>query len=213
MTGKDLLNNFLFEGVKAPPSGGGLALFDIDDTLLTAQNIFIYRKNPDKTETKLSPDEFAKEDTANKEYDFREFRDPKKIEDSITTGKPIWKNLRIMDSYVNAGWDLGILTARALEDVIHSALQKWLMFRDPNGKLKPIADKLHRNLVHAVSDTAKRYEGADSFEKKANVIKSLSKKYSKIVFIDDDQKNVTAVRVMAEKNNLKDKVVVIQAWK
>lgn len=207
-------DDFLCEGIKSPPSGGGLALFDIDDTLLTAQNIFIYRKNPDGTETKLTPDEFAKEeDAANKKYDFREFRDPRTIENSITTGKPIIKNLRIMDAYIKAGWDVGILTARALEDVIHSALQKWLMFRNDKGELQPIRDKLQRNLVHAVSDESRRYEGANSFEKKANVILGLSKKYAKIVMVDDDIKNIIAVKAMINQHNLKDKVSVVQAWK
>lgn len=213
MTGKEVLNNFLFEAIKAPPEGGGIALFDLDDSLVLAQNIFIYRKNEDGAETKLTPDEFAKDtDKEKKKYDFREFRDPKKIHDSITAGKPIWKNLRIFDAYVNAGWDVGILTARALEDVIYSALQKWLMFRDKSGNLNPIKDKLSRNLVFAVSDDIKKYEGINSFEKKANVILTLSKKYSKIIMLDDDRANLEAIKKMAKNNGIEKKIVLIPAW-
>ena len=205
--------NIVLESFIAESVGKSLLLLDIDDTLLTASGIHIYRKLPtDKKEVPLTPDEYAKEivtaDTK-KHYDYREFDDPKKIEASITKGTPIWKNLALMDSHIKRGWEIGILTARGFEDVIFSAMQKWLMFKNDAG-LNPIGKKLTRSLVKAVNDRAKMYPGATDFEKKANVIRKLSKKYDKIKFLDDDPKNIQAVQKLAKDENIKVLAVTAQ---
>ena len=61
----------------------GILLLDIDDTLLKAQNIFIWRKLPtDKEEVKLTPDQYSKESVTAEtkpHYDYREFRDAVKV--------------------------------------------------------------------------------------------------------------------------------------
>lgn len=192
-------------------NGKNLILLDIDDTLLTANNIYIYRKLPtDKKEVKLTPDQYAKEkvtDETKKYYDYREFRDPKTVEKSITSGTPILPNLKLMDNYINKGWEVGILTARGMEEVIYRALNKWLMFKKDN-KLIPIEKILARNLVHAINDRSKMYKGLTDFEKKANVIKKLSKRYKKIIFIDDDDKNLNAIKAMIKNEKIKNVEVV-----
>ena len=171
-----------------------LLLLDIDDTLLQAQNIFIIRKLPtDKKEVKLTPAQYAKENVTpenKKYYDYREFRDPIKVANSISSGLPIVSNLKIMDSHIKHGWDLGVLTARGMEDVVAKALQKWLKFRDDGGNLIPIGKLLPRERIFAVNTENKTYEGKTDAEKKRNVMQKLKGQYFRVKLLDDDLKTV-----------------------
>ena len=192
---------FLYE-----EKGESLLLLDIDDTLVKAKNIFIYRRLPtDKGEVKLTPDEYANDPYAkvadNKQYyDYREFRNADKIARSIKTGLPIVKNLKIMDEYIKKGWKIGILTARGMEEVVFKAMKAWLMFRNTKGNLHEIGDRLVRNLVKAINDDDKHYPGSTDFEKKANVLKQLAKQYDRIVLVDDDPKNINAAKELKLQN-------------
>lgn len=168
-----------------------LLLLDVDDTIVKAKNIYIYKKTKNG-EVKLTPDEYAEENVEDQGlYDFREFRNAEKLSQSIKTGDPIIPVLNFMDRMIGKGYDVGILTARAQEDVIRNTLQSWLMYKKRD-KLRNIGNKL--KAVFAINDQIKKYEGATIFDKKANVIKNLSKQYDKIIFIDDDKKNVEAVK-------------------
>ena len=183
--------------------GENLLLLDVDYTLVIPDNIFIIRKNDDGTETKLNPEEYAKEPVTEKnhgQYDFREFRDPERVYNSIKTGIPLIPNLKIVDEYIKNGWKIGILTARGMEDVVFHALKDWLQFRDRTGNLQNVGDKLVRDLVHAVNDDSKHYAGKTDFEKKANVVKKLASEYDRIVLLDDDEKNLNAVRLLGLRN-------------
>jgi len=196
----DLLNEtFITE-----ERGESLLLLDVDDTLLKANNIFIYRKLPsDKKEVKLTPEQYSKEKVTSetkKYYDYRDFRNADKVARSITTGIPIVSNLKIMDNYINNGWKIGILTARGMEDLIFKSLKQWLKFKNKKGKLEDIGNRLIRDLVSAIGDDTKHYQGKTDFDKKANVIKRLAKQYDRIVFVDDDKKNIEAVKNLGLKN-------------
>jgi|ETNvirenome_6_85_1030632.scaffolds.fasta_scaffold00321_37 2-hydroxy-3-keto-5-methylthiopentenyl-1-phosphate phosphatase len=204
----ELLNeNFLLE----KQVGNSLLLLDIDDTLLTAQNIFIYRKlSTDKAEVRLTPEQYAKDPAStvksNKQYyDYREFRNADKVAQSIKTGLPIVPNLKEMDRYIQRGWKIGILTARGMEDVIAKTMQEWLKIRNKKGELVDV--DLPRRLVNAINDDNKHYPGATDFEKKTNVIKKLSKKFNQIIFVDDDIKNVKAVKNMVKEEGIKNVMV------
>ena len=196
------VSEMLLESYIPEAKGESLLLLDVDDTIVTAKNIFIYRKLPnDKTEVKLTPEEFAKEKITaenNKFYDFRDFNDANSLARSIKTGLPIVSNLKIMDSYIRNGWKIGILTARGMEDVMYNTLKSWLKFRDRKGELKDI--KLVRDLVFAMSDDEKKYPGSTSFDKKANVIKNLANSYDRIVFVDDDIQNLEKVKSLGLQN-------------
>jgi len=187
-------------------SENSLLLLDIDDTLLTAQNIFIYRKLPtDKKEVALTPQQYAEDLNSKKAenkqyYDYRDFRNADKVANSIKTGLPIITNLKIMDDYIKRGWKIGILTARGMEDVIFKSMQEFLKYKNKKGDLKKIGDKLVRDLVYAINDDDKHYPGDSDFRRKANVIGKLSKKFNRIIFIDDDLKNVKAVKNLKLKN-------------
>ena len=183
-----------------------LLLLDIDDTLLKAQNIYIYRKLPtDKKEVALTPDQYAKDPNASKKenmkyYNYRDFRNADTVANSIKTGIPIIPNLKEMDNYIKQGWKIGILTARGMEDVVFNSMKAWLKIRNKKGELKDIGNKLIRDLVHAISDDegkgTNRYPGESIFEKKVNVIRKLSKKFNRIIFVDDDLRNVKAVKAL-----------------
>jgi hypothetical protein len=95
-----------------------------------------------------------------------------------------------MDRMVGKGYKIGILTARGMEETIKDTMLSWLMYKK-RGKLRSVGSKLKD--VFAVNDDAKQYKGANSFEKKANVMKELAKKYDKVIFVDDDEKNIKAV--------------------
>jgi acid phosphatase class B len=192
----------------------GIIVFDIDDTLLKANPkvISVYKKEPGKREQKLTTDEFAKDEDAKDPskrswFDYRDFNDPVKVYDSIVSGTPIIKNLRIMDSYIKAGYDFCFLTARSCEDVVKSALDSFLRIKD-NGTLSELGDVFKKSLSHAVNDKIRNYPGATDAEKKANILKELSRKYDRVVFVDDDRKNVKAARDLGLKN-----LKVVQAHK
>lgn len=209
------LQVYIFEKIKSlPNSVKGIIVFDIDDTLLKSnpETIGVYKKEPGKPEKRLTTEDFAKDPdaadpTKKSWFDYREFRDPVKVYNSIISGTPLIKNLRIMDDYIEAGYEFCFLTARACEETIKKALGDFLKVRKPDGALQELGDIFKKTMSHAINDESKTYEGANDAEKKANILKKLCKKYDKVVFVDDDHKNVSAARGL-KIDNLK----VIKAW-
>lgn len=197
---------YLSEEVSGPKNGKGILFLDIDDTLLTAQGMHIYRKLPsDDKEVALTPAQYAEEKVTpetKKYYDYRDFRNADKVAASIKTGLPIVPNLKMMDAHVKNGWKIGILTARGMEDVIFKSIGAFLKFRDVKGNLQQVGDKLVRDLVHAINDDNKKYKGSTDFEKKAKVLKKYAENGYEVKFLDDDPKNIEAVRKLAKDENL-----------
>lgn len=180
----------LFRSVLNEAKRKKLLLLDVDDTIVKPKEIHIYKKTPEG-EVALSPEEFAKETNPDSSvYDFRDFKDAKKISDSISKGQPILKVLKYMDRMIAKGYKIGILTARAHQKAMQDTMTSWLMYRK-KGKLREIGNKLQE--VFAVNDAVMAYRGANSAEKKANVIQDLANVYDTIVFVDDDKKNIEAV--------------------
>ena len=172
----------------------------------------IYKNEPGKSEIRLTTDEFAKDPDAHdpdkkKWFDYRDFRDPIKVYNSIISGTPLIKNLKIMDDYIKAGYDFCFLTARGCEDIIKKAIKDFLKFRDEDGALKELGDSFKETFSHAVNDDIKQYPGKTDAEKKANVLIKLCKEYDRVVFVDDDQKNINTARELNIKN-----LKVIKAW-
>ena len=197
-----------------PNSVKGLIVFDIDDTILKVDpsQISVYKKEPGKQEIALSTDEFAKDPDAGDPdkrswFDYRDFKNPIKVYNSIISGTPLIKNLKIMDEYIKAGYDFCFLSARSCEDTVKKALSDFLLFRDKDGKLKELGNVFKKIFSHAVNDEIKKYPGNTDAEKKANVLIKLCKKYDRVVFVDDDNKNIDAARELNIKN-----LKVIKAW-
>ena len=209
------LSVYIFEKIKdLPKSIKGLIVFDIDDTLLKVDPALmsVYKKEPGKSEIRLTTDEFAKDPDAedpNKRswFDYRDFKDPVKVYNSIISGTPLIKNLKIMDDYIKAGYDFCFLTARGCEETIKKAIGDFLKFRDEDGALKELGDSFKVTFSHAVNDEVKKYPGNNDADKKAKILTKLCKQYDKVVFVDDDKKNVIAARNLNIKN-----LKVIKAW-
>ena len=202
------LQNYIVERIKELPKNiKGLIVFDIDDTLLKADPsvIKIYKTEPGKAEIGLTTDEFAKDPDAQDPskqdwFDYRDFKDPDKIYNSIVSGTPLIKNLKIMDDYINAGYDFCFLTARGCEEAVKDALKDFLKFKDKNGVMSELKNEFKETLSHAVNDEYKKYPGKNVAEKKANVLKHLCEVYNKVVFVDDDKRNIEMIKKLNIKN-------------
>ena len=196
-----------------------LILLDLDDTLVEAAEIFIYKQLPSGEEIALSPSEYADEevediDNLDITYDYRDFENPRKVKRSIKKGQPIVANLEIMDELLKKGYDIGILTARGMEDIIFNTLHEWLMIKDNNGELIPIGDRLKRENVIAVNDSKyTELEKYTDYQKKSIMINKLLDQYDEIIFIDDDNKNIKEMHKLKQAlNNAKaNKLFIMKA--
>ena len=209
------LTTYIFERIKSlPKSIKGLIVFDIDDTILKVDSSLmgVYKNEPGKPEVRLTTDEFAKDSDAGDPskkswFDYRDFQNPIKVYNSIISGTPLIKNLKIMDDYIKAGYDFCFLTARACEETIKKAIKEFLKFRDEDGALKELGNSFKETFSHAINDSEKKYPGKSDAEKKALVLTKLCKEYDRVVFVDDDKKNVSAARNLNIPN-----LKVIKAW-
>jgi hypothetical protein len=193
----------------------GICVCDIDDTLLRAApgELGIWRTTPDGETTRLTTHEYAEDGHKNDpeyDYDFREFRDPEQIRTSIIRGTPILRNLKIVDEYINKGYDFSFLTARSCEDVIKDTLYDFLKYKTKNGSLRSLGSKFKMSLSQAVSDEkyAKVYDGLTTAQAKAHVLDELCEFYDDVVFLDDDLGNVMEAKALG-----RDNLTVIRAHK
>lgn len=208
------LYTYITEAIKSLPKHiKGIIVFDIDDTLLKVDSdkMSVY-KQTENGEIALSTEEYAKDpdavDPKKKHlFDLRDFRDEHKVYNSIVNGIPLLKNLKIMDSYLNAGYEFCFLTARGTEEVVKSALDEFLRHRHPDGSLKKLGNLFRKTMSHAVNDEYKNYPGESDAEKKSNVLMKLCKNYDKVVFVDDDEKNLKFAKELNQRN-----LTIIKAW-
>ena len=167
----------------------GIVVFDIDDTLLTADNSKIgIWKIVNGNRTRLSTTELAADpDSVNPNviYDYSEFRDKKKVYESIVNGKPIKKNINKLVKYYMSGYDICFLTARGLEETVYKSLKIFL--NNHNARVR-----LSKKNCHAVNDETKAYKTITTPERKAEVLIGLKKTYKEVIFIDDDEKNLAS---------------------
>lgn len=185
-----------------PEGKTGILLLDIDDTLLKSdsRDIKIYRKLPtDKVEVPLTSAEYAKEHVTKdtkKYYDYRDFRDPQKVYNSIANGAPLLNNLKVVDAFYNGGYDIGILTARGCADAVRRAVRAFLKVKDSKGNLVPL--RISAANIHCVNDDDYPYPGDTDFQKKQNVLRKYAKQYNYdyVYFIDDDVKNLNALKAL-----------------
>jgi hypothetical protein len=167
---------------------------DIDDTLLTANNIFIYfKKNLSKNKIlKLTPNEYKKYALKypKEHFNFNDFDNPKIINDSILKAEPILHNLEIVKQHIKDGWDLGILTARGEEETIKRIISIWL-----KNHLK-MEFNLKQENIYAVGDRIIKYPGDNDSDKKLRILIKYWKisKYSKIKLIDDNKNTIDLIK-------------------
>ena len=191
----------IVEEIKEVKDGEGCLCVDIDDCILQADSssIGVWKEKPGEKPVRLSSEQYAKDPDAatHKEwFNYKEFRDPEKVYNSIINGTPLLRQLRLLDAHVRANYHIAFLTARGLQDVVDKALRAFLKYKDSNGNLVPIGDKLKSDISAAVNDMkwVEAYPTAGDPEKKAMVLKNLCKKYKKVKFVDDDLKNLQYAR-------------------
>ena len=210
------LKQFIQEAIQHLPNGKtGIVVFDIDDTLIQADkdvvSISKFINGDRKNKISISTEEFAKDPDAKEHkewFDFSDFQNPQKVVQSIIKGTPILKNLRILDAYLNAGYEFCFLTARGCEDAVKYAIQNVIKYRDENGVLNNIDPWFNKDVSAAINDSNKEYKGKTNAEKKSNVLREICSKFDYVVFVDDDNKNVAH----ANELNLKN-LTVIEACK
>lgn len=202
----------ILEEIKAPV-GKGIIVFDIDDTLVKATGVYIYKKDQKGKEiARFTPEQFAKEDTKKERekgfsYDYRDFDNPVKLYNSIIEGEPLIKNLRMLDAHLRSGWDIGFLTARGEEKANKKAILKWLQYRDENGNLAPIPEKRIKYFI-AINDKKRiqelkdRMDTAGDFDAKRIFLGDIKKKYDIVKFVDDDLKNIISAKKTLHKKNV-----------
>ena len=184
-------------------------LFDIDDTLLTAQNIYIKKMLNGKI-TNLTSQQFANENKTGQDaqYSFDEYNCPVKVKNSIINAIPIYANLKLLARYSHSGYDIGLLTARKLEDTVHLAMNEFLTANlNKNYTVR-------RDLVFAIndpkyfkhtnnsndsdsnaSDSNESSSHAKTSNLKLSVLRELIRtRYSDVVLVDDSIDNVLAIR-------------------
>ena len=210
------LNQFIQEAIQhLPYDKTGIVVFDIDDTLIQADkdvvSISKFINGDRKNKISISTEEFAKDPDAKDHknwFDFSDFQNPQKVVQSIIKGTPILKNLKILDAYLNAGYEFCFLTARGCEDAVKHAIQNVIKYRDENGVLHNITPWFNKDVSAAINDSNKEYEGKTNAEKKSNVLREICSKFDYVVFVDDDNKNVAHAKEL-NLNNL----TVIEACK
>ena len=210
------LNQFIKEAIQhLPYDKTGIVVFDIDDTLIQADkdvvSISKFINGDRKNKISISTEEFAKDPDAKDHknwFDFSDFQNPQKVVQSIIKGTPILKNLKILDAYLNAGYEFCFLTARGCEDAVKHAIQNVIKYRDENGVLHNITPWFNKDVSAAINDSNKEYEGKTNAEKKSNVLREICSKFDYVVFVDDDNKNVAHANEL-NLNNL----TVIEACK
>ena len=156
-----LLKQFIQEAIQHLPYGKtGIVVFDIDDTLIQADedvmSIYKFINGDRKNKIILSTEEFAKDPDAKDHkgwFDFSDFQNPQKVVQSIIKGTPLLKNLRILDAYLNAGYEFCFLTARGCEDAVKYAIQNVIRYKDENGVLNSIAPYFNKDVSAAINDT------------------------------------------------------------
>lgn len=201
----------LLEEIKAP-EGSGIIMFDIDDTLVSAVGIKIYKEKNGKLIKALTPEEFAKEDVKKEKtkgfnYNYKDFSDGEKMANSILKGIPKIPNLKMLDAHLRAGWDIGFLTARGGEEANKEAIMKWLKFVDKDGKLKQIPKERIKYFIAVndkkrINELKKRADVQGDFDAKGVYLKDIQKKYKHVKFIDDDMKNILNARKVLPKKNV-----------
>jgi hypothetical protein len=179
-----------------------LLIVDIDDTVVRTDSKI--RKHYQGEVTELSSKEFAVDADKDKdgvEYDFSDFSNPVKISNAIKNGKPIFKNIKLINKYCSQGYELAFLTARNNEDAVYKALETFLKsHRDDES----VITSLSRELCVAIQDP--KYEGMFKshrhFDMKAEVLDDYCDLFDHVVFIDDDVNNLVAARHL-NRDNLK----------
>lgn len=161
----------------------GIKIFDLDDTLVVTKAKI---RVTDSTGTyEISPSDFTRFDTSNKELDFSDFTDP----GILATGRIIQKTMDILKS-AYPKMAISIVTARSNKFLIKNFLLKHGV-------------NIHLDLIYAVTDLdfVKKYGTRNvPILKKFAVQELIERGFVDIEFYDDDKKNLKNVESLRSKD-------------
>ena len=174
---KDMISRSLFLESKK------LRVFDFDETLVFTKS-YIYVKQPNGKEKKLTPGEYAVyKEKPGEEYDFRDFYSVQEPEELKRITK-VFKRI----IFKNGGDGVYILTARP--QAVEKHVQQYL---------KDIGINKRIPVVGLQSNNPK--DKADWLEKMID-----NEGYDDVYFADDSKKNVDAAKKMLRTKNIKWRV-------
>ena len=160
-----------------------LRVFDFDETLVFTKS-YIYVKQPNGKEKKLTPGEYAVyQEKPGEEYDFRDFYSVQEPEELKRITK-VFKRI----IFKNGGDGVFILTARP--QAVEKHVQRYL---------KDIGINKRIPVVGLQSNNPK--DKADWLEKMID-----NEGYDDVYFADDSKKNVDAAKKMLRNKNIKWRV-------
>lgn len=163
-----------------------LYLFDVDDTLILSQARVRARRGADEKEMSTFEFRDMKNSGALDGYDmdYSDFSHPEKIRSTVKSAMPGPALRRfeqtLLQAEHDASIDVGILTARANDEVLIPALRAWM-------KVNKIPfDTLDPALVFATNSAKLGLQHLSPSEQKLYIIKQLLPIYDYVVLIDDD---------------------------
>ena len=209
------LTTLLLEGKKTDT----ICVFDVDDTLLFSSNKIGY-KTPDMDKfVKIGTEEFAElrlklpKDT---QYDYSEFREFEFCYMGIKKGSPHITVLKMLDEAIHKGYKIGIITARGNQNAVWKALNNFLLYRNKNDELVPLPKgQFNQQYVFSVSDPKvlsafkSNADPSNPSKLKAYILQNIfgdTYGFKNIIFYDDDQGNIDAVKGLNDKRILPVKV-------
>jgi hypothetical protein len=160
-----------------------LRVFDFDETLVFTKS-YIYVKQPNGKEKRLTPGEFAVyNEKPGEEYDFRDFY-------SVQEPKELKRITKVLRRIINKNKGEGVFILTARPQAVDKHVQKYLKDIGINQKI-PVTGLQNNN------PKAK----ADWIEDKID-----NEGYDDVYFADDSIKNVEAVKKMLRTKNIKWRV-------
>lgn len=163
-------------------------VFDLDDTLvLTEARVKIYHTEDFSLVHSFTPIEFnSYEKKANHLLDFDDFD----CFETLSKGKLITQNLKILRRAYELGYDIAIVTARSNKPaVVQFLLEKKI--------------PVDSSLVYAVSDPSFNYDGSVAERKSQAFIDLYKKGYRDFVYYDDNLENLEKVKETLQKKHAK----------
>ena len=181
-------NEDLLEAVISGNKSETLVIFDLDDTLvITDAKIKLVDPKTSKIVKSLTPEQFNDfKDKGKYIMNFEDFESP----EILQRGKIIHSIFRQLKKFYKRGIPIAIVTARSSSELVSNFfLTKGI--------------PIHKDLVIAVNDTQYGFKGTIEDRKKEAILGLIDRGFSYIVFYDDSEKNLRAVKKIERERKVK----------
>lgn len=182
------------EAIIKGSTGGKLAVFDMDDTLIVSSAKIQILGKSGKVVKSLTPAEFNffKVNPKKHSLSFTEFEDEEILRDSVF----ITHILETLKDYYASGIHVCILTARSSSKLIRN-------FFLENGI------DIHPDLVIAVNDPKYDFKGNIAQKKKEALKLLITSGYNDFIFFDDNQENLDHAKELEKEDDVSVQTVKV----